>query len=150
MGKLLPGREFTVTRSEEPIVLFFDDERADDVLSAVRSDTAREVFRTVTHEPMSASELAATLDMSVENVSYHLDALEDRKLIEVYDTVYSEKGREMDVYGVSEDPLVLFFGSTENEAQLRATFSHLASVLGPVAILLAIKQSLSLIWEVSS
>ena len=47
----------------------------------------------------------------------------------------------MTVYGASEEPLVLIFGSAENEAQLRATLSRLASAVGPVAILIAIKQS---------
>jgi DNA-binding transcriptional ArsR family regulator len=144
MGRLLPTRsQATMTRSEEPTVVFLDEDRGEEVLSAVQSDTARSVLRELIREPASPSDLAAELDMSVESISYHLDNLLERQLIEEYDTVYSEKGREMVVYGVSEDPLVVVFGSKENDEQLLATFSRLASVVGPVGILIAIKESLS-------
>lgn len=130
-------------------MLFFDEDRAEEVLSGVQSETAREALRELIAEPMSASELADRLDLSVESVSYHLDNLEDRELIEVYTTVYSEKGREMAVYGVSEDPVVLFFGFVDNEEQLRATVSELASAIGPVAILLAAKRSVPDPWDLA-
>lgn len=144
MGKLRPTRsETTVTRSEEPTVVFLDEDRADDILSTVQSDTARTVLQELIREPATPSDLAADLDMSVESISYHLDNLLEQQLIEEYDTVYSEKGREMAVYGVTEDPLVVIFGSKENDEQLLTTFSRLASVVGPVGILIAIKESLS-------
>lgn len=144
MGRLLPTRsETSIARSDEPSVVFLDDDRADTVLAAVRSDTARTILRALLREPASASELATAIDSSVENVSYHLETLQERQLIEEYDTVYSEKGREMTVYGVAEDPLVVIFGSSENEEQLLAAFSRLASVVGPVGVLIALKEVLS-------
>lgn len=144
MGRLLPTRgETAITRSEDPTVVFLDDDRAEDVLSAVQSDTARTILRSLIREPTSASELAETVDLSIESVSYHLDNLSEHQLIEEHDTVYSEKGREMTVYSVTEDPLVVIFGSHENEEQLLSTFSTLASAVGPAGILIAIKESLS-------
>lgn len=144
MGNLLPTRsETTISRSEDPTVVFFDDDRAEAVLSTVQSDTAQTILQALMREPMSPSDLAAELDMSVENISYHLDNLQEQRLIEEYDTVYSEKGREVTVYAVTEDPLVIIFGSSENDEQLLATFSRLASVVGPIGILIAVKESLS-------
>ena len=143
MGRILPTRsETTITRSEEPTVVFFDDERAEDILSTVQSDTAQAILRSLIREPSSPSELATVVDTSVENVSYHLENLQDQQLIMEYDTVYSEKGREMTVYSITEDPLVVIFGSNENEEDLLRTFSKLASIVGPVGILIAVKESL--------
>jgi len=144
MGNLLPTRsETTISRSKEPTVVFFDDDRAEAILSTVQSDTAQTILQALMREPMSPSDLAAELDMSVENISYHLDNLQEQRLIEEHDTVYSEKGREMIMYAVTEDPLVIIFGSSENDEQLLATFSRLASVVGPIGIFIAIKESLS-------
>lgn len=150
MGRILPSTDgATITRGTEPTVLFFDEDRAEEVLSGVQSETARRVLCELIEEPMPASELADQLELTVESVSYHLGNLEERELIQVYTTVYSEKGREMAVYGVAEDPVVLVFGSIENEEHLRATFSKLATLIGPMATLLAIKQSFPDIGELT-
>jgi DNA-binding transcriptional ArsR family regulator len=95
----------------------------------VQSETARTILRALIKEPLTASELADMLDMSVENVSYHLGNIEDRNLIEAYDIVYSEKGREMTVYGISRDPLMLVFWLLKQrravtDGTLPVVFSH--------------------------
>lgn len=114
----------------------------------MRSDTAREILRQLLAEPLTPSELATELDLTVETVSYHLETLAERELISERDTVYSEKGREMTVYAIATDPTVVIFGSSDDEAQLRAAVSQLASALGPVAVLIALKRSLSDGFEV--
>lgn len=123
-------------------MISLDDERSEHVLSAVQSETGRSVFRTLTREPATPSDVADRLDTSVENVGYHLDNLRDAGLVDVVDTVYSEKGREMDVYGPSADPLVLILGSMENEQGVRDAFAELVPVVGPVSVLIALKETI--------
>ncbi len=143
MDRILPtSSEAAVDRSGDPQLICLDDERADELLSAVQSDTARSTVRALTREPMTPTELAEFLEMSVENATYHLDNLEDAGLVAVVDTVYSEKGREMAVYGPVEEPLVLFFGSRENDRGLRSAFADFVPAIGPVAALIAIKEVL--------
>lgn len=144
MGRILPtSSEKTVDRSGNPQLICLDDERSEEILSAIQSQTARSVFRALMEETKTPTEIAKVLHISVENTTYHLDNLQDAGLIEVVDTVYSEKGREMDVYGPSEDPLLLFFGSSKNESGLRSAFSDFVPVIGPVAILTSLKEVIS-------
>lgn len=144
MGRILPtSSEATVERNDDPQLICFDDERSEEVLSAVQSRTARSVFRALTRETMTPTEIAETLEMSVENATYHLDNLQEAGLVGVVDTVYSEKGREMAVYGPSEEPLLLFFGSVRDESGLRSAFSEFVPVIGPVAVLIALKEAIS-------
>lgn len=144
MGRILPTTgETTPRRREEPTVVCLDDERAEDVLAAVQSGTARAIFRALLAEPRTPTAVASAVDTSVENVGYHLDNLSAAGLVEVVDTAYSEKGREMDVYGASEDPVVLLFGSAEDDQALRSALSDLVPVVGPVAVLVALKEVLS-------
>jgi predicted transcriptional regulator len=43
----------------------------------------------------------------VQNVSYHVEKMETAGLITSVDTWYSSRGREMDVFAATSQPLVL-------------------------------------------
>lgn len=144
MSGLLPTRsDATVERSEDPRLLCIDDDRAGDVLSTLSSDTSQVVFRQLNEEPKPAKDLAAELNTSVQAVSYHLDNLQEAGLIEVLDTCYSEKGREMDVYGPVTEPYLLFLGTVDDQPGLTAAFERFATAIGPVGIVFAIGGALS-------
>ena len=90
-----------------PKVLQVDDEETDAVIEALRSATARDLFREVHADPAPPSELARRVDTSVQNVHYHLTNLEGAGVVEPLGRTYSEKGNEMTVYGPAADPIVL-------------------------------------------
>ena len=85
----------------------FGTDGFDDVLDALGSDTARMILRSVQTEPLTASEIADRVDTSIQNASYHLRTLTDVGLIRVVDTVYSEKGCEMNLYYAVDTALLL-------------------------------------------
>ncbi|WP_436936281.1 ArsR/SmtB family transcription factor [Halovenus marina] len=130
---LLPSRPDTSESADaDPRVIGVDSEDADDVLAALSSDTARNLLQEIHGEPATPSELADRVETSVQNVQYHLGNLEDAGAIEVVDTAYSEKGREMNVYAAADKPLVIYAGDQEEESTLRTALSRL---LGPVSLL---------------
>lgn len=144
MGRLFSqDSDAAVKRSETPRVICLDDEYADEVLGALQSETAQTAFRALNQEPMAAAELAAELDVSVQTVGYHLEKLLDANLIEHHETVYSEKGREMPVYGPATEPTMLFFGTSDDQQALESAFREYASTLGIGAVILAIRGALS-------
>jgi hypothetical protein len=79
----------------------------------------------------------------VQNVHYHVTNLEAVGVIDVADTCYSEKGREMNVYAVAEDPTLIFLGYDDDRPGLKRAFTSFASHLGPLSIVLAVGESLS-------
>ncbi|QZP39629.1 ArsR/SmtB family transcription factor [Halobaculum magnesiiphilum] len=133
----------TVERSDTPAVLSLDDDETRGVIEALSSETAYDIFRLLNETPATPSRIAAQLDQSVQNVHYHLENLESAGVIEVTDTCYSEKGREMSVFVVSEDPTLLFLGTEDDRPSLKRAFKAFASLLGPPSILLAAGESLS-------
>ncbi|MFP8951497.1 ArsR/SmtB family transcription factor [Natrialbaceae archaeon A-arb3/5] len=144
MSRLLPTTSnASADQTGTPSLLCIDDEHASDVLAALSSETARTIFRELNERPLTAAALADRLDMSIQSVSYHLENLSAVELIEVADTCYSEKGREMDVYTVSEDPTILFLGTEDDQPGLRVAFKNLAVAVGPVSVLLAIWETLA-------
>jgi len=98
--------------SQEARVLPLDEDDADAVIDALAPDLRRGVYRLLFEQPRTMSELAEELDTSVQNVQYHISALEEANLIEPVDTIYSAKGNEATVYGPTSDPLV-FVGDEE-------------------------------------
>ncbi|RQH01737.1 ArsR/SmtB family transcription factor [Natrarchaeobius oligotrophus] len=143
MSRLLPTTSNASTdRTGQPSLLCIDDDRTSEVLAALSSETARTIFRELNDRPLTATALADRLEMSIQSVSYHLENLSAVGLIEVADTCYSEKGREMDVYTVSSEPLVLFLGTEDDQPGLRVAFKNLAVAVGPVSILIALWETL--------
>lgn len=144
MSRLLPTHtDATVEQSDTPAVLSLDDEATRDVIEALSSKTAYDIFRLLNKTPATPARIADQLDQSVQNVHYHLTNLESAGVIEITDTCYSEKGREMSVYVVSEDPTLLFLGTEDDRPSLKRAFKSFASLLGPASILLAAGESIS-------
>lgn len=138
---LLPSSrpEAEATQEGDLRLLGFDDDVIDDVLNAISSETARALLREIHDEPQTPSELADRMDSSLQNVSYHLENLEGADLIQVVATQYSEKGREMKVYGPADEPMVMFVGTDERKRGLRALlqrFVGATSLLAVVSVLL--------------
>ncbi len=135
---LLPSRP-EITDDGEPRVVGLDSEEADDLMAALSSETARRVLSELHEEPAPPGELADRVDTSLQNAQYHLGRLEDAGAVEVVGTAYSEKGREMSVYGPADSPLVIFAGEKERTAGLRSAIAQLFAgflALGVVSVAL--------------
>ncbi|WP_276299643.1 ArsR/SmtB family transcription factor [Halorussus lipolyticus] len=143
MADLLPSTsDATAPQSGEPRVIGVDSDDADDLLGALSSDTARELLAALHEDPATPSDLAETIDTSLQNAQYHLGKLEDADVIQVVDTVYSEKGREMKVYAPSDQPLVVFAGREEKTTGLKSALSRLLGAFGALGLLsVAIQQA---------
>lgn len=105
------------------------------VFNALSSDTARNLLELLYDEPRTASEIADELDMSLQNVGYHLEKLCDAELIEIAETEYSRTGKEMKIYAPTTNAVVLL--STPSTGQrIRSTLHQVFSwilLLGIVA-----------------
>jgi DNA-binding transcriptional ArsR family regulator len=135
MADLLPSRPDTPAAEEaDPRVIGLDSEDADDLLSALSSDTAREVLAALHDEPDTPANVAERVDTSLQNAQYHLGNLEDAGLIEVVDTVYSEKGREMNRYAPTDRPLVVFAGREEESRGLEGALKNLLGAVGVLGL----------------
>ncbi|WP_137286263.1 ArsR/SmtB family transcription factor [Halorussus salinisoli] len=131
MADLLPSSpDPSAGDGGEPKVIGVDSDDADDLLAALQSETARDILGMLYDDPATPSALADDVDTSIQNVRYHLEKLSDADLVEVADTVYSEKGREMEVYAPAAKPLVVFAGSDDDAPGVESALSRLLGALG--------------------
>ncbi len=133
MVDFLPSTVDSVADEDrDPRVVGVDSDDADALVAALSSQTGRDILATLYEEPATPATIAERVDTSLQNVQYHLGKLEDGNLVEVADTAYSEKGREMKVYAPTAEPLVLFAG---NESDTVGLQSALKNLLGGIGIL---------------
>jgi DNA-binding transcriptional ArsR family regulator len=114
--------------------LWLDSDEAGDLLSSLASDTARSVLTSLHEEPATASEVADRVDTSLQNARHHLNNLQEADLVEVQETRYSSKGREMSVYAPARDPTVVFVGSREHDGGLLESLRGLLPALAVLAV----------------
>ena len=136
---LLPSTDDVTGEQEGEIqVLGVDEDDSADVFEALSSDTARRVLTAIYDESAPPSELADRLDISLQNVSYHLDNLEEAGVVRVADTRYSEKGREMNVYAPADEPVVVFVGTEERKTGFRDLLKRLVGATGFLFVISAL------------
>jgi DNA-binding transcriptional ArsR family regulator len=117
-----------------PRVVGVDSDDAEALLSALSSDTARRILATLHEEPAPPSRIAERVDTSLQNVQYHVDRLEAAGVVEAADTVYSEKGREMTVYGPAHSAFVVVAGPESESEGLSTALSQLLGGVGVLAV----------------
>lgn len=86
-----------------------------DILQVLSSETAQEILTTLKREPGTASDVATAIGQSIQNVTYHLDRLRDVDLVTLVGTWYSEKGKEMTVYALTTEELVVQFADSTHQ-----------------------------------
>ncbi|MFW5939407.1 MAG: ArsR/SmtB family transcription factor [Halolamina sp.] len=115
-------------------LLWLDDEEVEPLIGSLSSSTARSLLTALHEEPRTASELADEADTSLQNARHHLGNLQEADLVEVAETRYSVKGREMKVYAPVDDSLVVCVG---NEASRSGLLDSIRRYVGAGAAVLA-------------
>ena len=77
------------------------------VLSTLSSETARDVLAALRADPKPLSAVVDAAGASIRNARYHVERLCDAGLVEPIDEWCSRKGKEMTVYAVTTDRLVI-------------------------------------------
>jgi DNA-binding transcriptional ArsR family regulator len=134
MSRLLPFKSEPTQSPEGARVLSLEDEATEEALSALSSDTAREVLSLVYEEPRTPPEVRDEIGTSLQNVHYHLDNLEEADLIQPAGSGYSEKGTEMTVYAPASEAVVLFAGAQDDGSRLQTALARLLGAVGLLAL----------------
>lgn len=104
--------------SEPIIVTLAHHGETFDVLS---SQTARDIVSVLAKSATTVSNLATTVDTTIQNVNYHLDRLQSVGLITAVGKKYSERGREMTLYALDGSLCIVVIGQLNAEDLREAT-----------------------------
>lgn len=114
MSELFPYKQPVDADPDRPSFVDMSTDDATPIFKTLSSKTARQIFTQLHESPKTASDLAETVDTSLQNTVYHLNALVRAGLINIVDTWYSSRGLEMKVYAPRHEWLVLVAGPDED------------------------------------
>jgi DNA-binding transcriptional ArsR family regulator len=114
--------------TEEVIVLQPGDERAQKIGKAIASQTANDILHILQDGPKTASDLCGVMNIPMGTVKYHIENLLDAGLLEVAETRYSVKGREIKVYAL-KDQLLIVTPAVKNIRSILLRYASLFAVV---------------------
>lgn len=108
---------------------------AQKIAKAMSSPTSADLFNALSDAPMSATALAERSGLPLTTVKYHLENMLAADLIEVSDTRWSTKGREMKIYAV-KDRVVLI--APKKKVDVRGIMERYGVAAGCLAVISAL------------
>lgn len=93
--------------ADDVIIVEPGDERAQKIARAISSQTAGEVLSLMREGTHTSTELARHLNLPLTTVQYHLENLVDAGIVSVVEKRWSRKGREIKVYGLRNQLLIV-------------------------------------------
>ncbi|HDR73947.1 MAG TPA: ArsR family transcriptional regulator [Methanoculleus sp.] len=114
--------------TEEVVILEPGDERAKKIARAMASKTASDILAFMKGGEYSSSQISEALSLPITTVTYHLDNLGSAGIIDVVRTRWSEKGREMKIYGL-RDQLVIVSPATKDIRSILLKYASLFAIL---------------------
>src|SRR5512137_1235058 len=106
------------------------DERAQKIAKAMGSQTASDILQILGDGPRSLTDITERLNIPMNTAKYHIENLLDAGLIAVAQTRYSIKGREVKIYTLTNQLLVV----APRQSNVRTLLLKYASLFGIVAI----------------
>ncbi|MDD1667326.1 MAG: helix-turn-helix domain-containing protein [Methanomicrobiales archaeon] len=89
------------------IILEPGDAKAQKIAKAIASRTAGEILQLLKNGSETATHIAEALSIPITTVQYHLENLVDAEIITIVERRWSQKGREVKVYGLREQMLIV-------------------------------------------
>ena len=93
--------------ADDIVILEPGDERAQKISKAMGSQTASDILRLLAEHQRSLTEITERLAIPLTTAKYHIENLLDAGLISVAETKYSVKGREIKIYSLTNQLLIV-------------------------------------------
>jgi DNA-binding transcriptional ArsR family regulator len=91
----------------QSIMIDFDDPRAERVAEVISNKSCKKMLSLLSTEELSESELASKLGLPVSTVNYNMKKLVDSGLVDKTRSLVSSKGKDVRVYRISNQHIVL-------------------------------------------
>jgi DNA-binding transcriptional ArsR family regulator len=118
-----------MTMAENVVFLEPGDERAQKIAKAMGSQTASDILQLLSEGQKSLTDITERLAIPMTTAKYHVENLLDAGLLSVAETKYSIKGREVKLYSLTNQLLIV----APRHANVRSLLLKYASLFGIIA-----------------
>jgi DNA-binding transcriptional ArsR family regulator len=116
--------------ADNVLVLEPGDEQAQKIGKAMGSPTAGDILQLLADGPKSLTDISDRLSLPMNTAKYHVENLLGAGIISVADTKYSVKGREVKLYSLTNQLLIV----APRRSDIRSMLLKYASLFGIVAV----------------
>jgi hypothetical protein len=127
---------------EDILILEPGDERAQKIARAISSQTAGDILNQMKEGSYTATQLAESLNLPLTTVQYHLENLVAAAMLNIIDKKWSKKGREIKVYGLRNQVVIV----APHPGDVRSLLLKYASLFGIVVLAGVVMFSLLSLW----
>jgi DNA-binding transcriptional ArsR family regulator len=114
--------------ADNVVLLEPGDERAQKIAKAMSSQTASDILQLLAESPKSLTGITQRLAIPLTTAKYHTENLLDAGLILITETKYSVKGREIKIYSLTNQLLIV----APRQSNVRSLLLKYASLFGIV------------------
>ena len=114
--------------ADNVVILEPGDERAQKISKAMASQTASDILQLLAENQKSLTEITNRLAIPLTTAKYHIENLLEAGLITVAETKYSVKGREIKIYAITNQLLIV----APRQSNVRSLLLKYASLFGIV------------------
>jgi DNA-binding transcriptional ArsR family regulator len=114
--------------AEKILMLEPGDERAQKIAKAMGSQTASDILQLLADGPTSLTDITERLKIPMNTAKYHVENLLDAGLLTIDQTKYSVKGREVKLYALTNQLLIV----APRQSTMRSLILKYASLFGIV------------------
>ncbi|MFA4860883.1 ArsR/SmtB family transcription factor [Methanoregula sp.] len=125
--------------ADDIVLLEPGDQRAQKIAKAMSSQTGGDILHLLGEGPKSLTDIADHLKLPMNTAKYHLENLLDAGLIAVAETKYSVKGREVKIYTLTNQLLIV----APRHSNVRSLLLKYATLFGIVAVCSMLMAALS-------
>ncbi|MDD1678350.1 MAG: winged helix-turn-helix domain-containing protein [Methanomicrobiales archaeon] len=116
--------------AEDVLVLEPGDERVQKIARAISSQTASDILNQMKEGNYTATQIAEQLKMPLTTVQYHLENLVAAAMLNITDKKWSKKGREIKVYGLRNQVVIV----ANNPGDIRSLLLKYVSLFSVVVL----------------
>lgn len=116
--------------TDDVLVLEPGDERAQKIAKAMGSPTAGDILHLLAEGPKSLTDIAERLNLPMNTAKYHVENLLAAGVISIDKTKYSVKGREVKLYALTNQLLIV----APRQSDIRSLLLKYASLFGIVIV----------------
>ncbi len=116
-----------MAKKEKFVLVSLKEDKAKELAQVISNDTCRKILEYLSEKDASESEIAKNLDLPISTVHYNIQLLVKSGLVKAEEFVYSEKGKEVNLYSLSKKLIII---APEKSNDLKNSIKNLL----PVAI----------------
>lgn len=93
--------------NEKFILLDLDNEKSKELAQVISSDTARKILNLLSEKSYAETDISIKLNIPLSTVHYNIQALLKSDIVEVHDFLWSEKGKKINIYKLSNKLIII-------------------------------------------